>query len=292
MTTLVSLIPILVKISIGVSVFAIGLKATFSDATYLFRKPAALARALLSMNVVMPLFAALLGLAFELHPAVKIALVALSVSPLPPILPNKALKAGGREDYTIGLLTASALLSIIFIPVTMELFEAVSGVPLQMTAREVALLVLTSILAPLLLGIAARSFWNSFARAAKPLNLLAMLLLILAVLPILFTSIRAILVLIGDGTLLALAAFAVVGLVTGHFLGGEPGSRPVLALATSARHPAIAIAIAHVNFPDQKLTGAVVLVYLVLSTILAVPYINWNKRLRATATLPEKHVEA
>jgi BASS family bile acid:Na+ symporter len=292
--TLASLIPILVKASITISVFAIGLKATFPDATYLFRRPALLVRALLSMNVVMPLFALLLGLTFDLHPAVKIALVTLSVAPVPPILPRKALKAGGREEYTIGLLTASALLSIIFVPVTMEVFQAVTGISLQMTALEVALLVLTSVMAPLVLGIAVRSLWNSFAaRAATPLNLFAMVLLILAVIPILFTSMRAILGLVGDGTLLALAAFALVGLVAGHLLGGpDPVDRPVLALATSSRHPAIALAIAHVNFPNQKLTGAVVVVYLVVSMILAAPYLNWIKRVRATATIPEKHVEA
>jgi BASS family bile acid:Na+ symporter len=292
--SLASLIPLLLKISITLSVFAIGLKATFSDATYLFRRPATLFRALLSMNVVMPLFALLVGLTFALHPAVKIALVVLAVSPIPPILPNKALKAGGREDYTIGLLTATALLSIIFIPLTLEVFEAITGVPLQMSAGQVAMAVLTSVLIPLLLGIAVRSLWHSFAdRTAKPLGLFATVLLILCFLPILFTSTRAIFTLIGDGTLLALAGFALVGLIAGHLLGGpDPEDRPVLALATSSRHPAVALAIAHANFPDQKLTAPLVLIYLVLSGILAAPYLNWTKRARTSPTIPEEHVEA
>src|SRR5688572_8164080 len=125
--TLAKLIPLLLNVSIMLSVFAIGLKATLSDATFLFRRPALLLRALLAMNVFTPVFALLVGLAFELNPAVKIALAALSVSPTPPILPNKALRAGGREQYTIGLLVAMAALSIILVPVTLELFEVITG---------------------------------------------------------------------------------------------------------------------------------------------------------------------
>ncbi len=281
--SLATLIPLLIKISITLSVFAIGLKASFADATYLFRRPALLARVLFSMNVIMPLFAVLVGLSFELPPPVEIALIALSVSPIPPILPNKALKAGGEENYTIGLLVATALLSIVLVPLTMEFFERVSGITMQMRAREVAFLVLTTVLLPLIVGMSVRVLWPHFAdRRAKVIGLVAMVLLVLCCLPILFTSVRAILTLIGDGTLFALAAFAIVGLIAGHLLGGpEPGDRPVLALSTSARHPAVAVAIAHANFPGQKLAGAVVLIYLILSVILAAPYLNWVKRSRA-----------
>jgi BASS family bile acid:Na+ symporter len=284
----------ILKLSIMLSVFAIGLKANFADTVYLFRHPAKLVRAFVSMNVLMPLFALLLTFTFELHQAVKIALIALSVSPIPPILPRKALQAGGHEDYTIGLLTASAVISVVTIPVTMEVVERLSGVPLQMRAREVALLMLSSVLIPLLLGMAVRRLWCPFAdRAAKPIATVSLVVLIIACLPILFTSVRSILILVGDGTLLALAAFALIGVVVGHLLGGpDPDDRPVLALATSSRHPAVALAIGHANFPNQKLAGALVLVYLVLSTVLAAPYLNWARKSQASAATSKKQVEA
>ena len=79
-----SIILLVLKASIILSVFAIGLKATFEDTTYLFRRPPQLVRAVLSMNVLMPLLAVLLSLTFDLHPALKIALVAIAVSPVPP----------------------------------------------------------------------------------------------------------------------------------------------------------------------------------------------------------------
>src|SRR5215210_7248178 len=152
-----SIILLVLKASMLLSVFAIGLKATVADATFLFRRPAHLLRALLSMNVLMPLTALAVGAPFDLHPAVKIALVVIAVSPTPPVLPKKALKAGGTEPYTIGLLVAVAALSVVVIPLSMEMFERVAGVSLAMGASAVATLVLTTILAPLLAGIAVRT---------------------------------------------------------------------------------------------------------------------------------------
>jgi BASS family bile acid:Na+ symporter len=133
-----AIILLVLKASIILSVFAIGLKATFAEATFLFRRPGHLFRALLSMNVLMPLTALAIAAPFNLHPAVKIALAVISVSPIPPVLPNKALKAGGKDDYTIGLLVAAAVVSIILIPITMVIFEKITGTSLAMPAGSVA----------------------------------------------------------------------------------------------------------------------------------------------------------
>src|SRR5258705_10716559 len=95
--SLQTLIPIGLKVSVLLNVFAIGLTASAQDATYLFRRPGELVRALLAMNVLMPLFAVVLVSIFDLTPAVKIALVALSVSPIPPLLPNRMVKEGGTD---------------------------------------------------------------------------------------------------------------------------------------------------------------------------------------------------
>src|SRR5215470_1465258 len=98
---LAALILLARKASVLLNVFALGLNARTQDTTCLFRNPGRLARSLLSMFVVMPLFAAALASAFDLHPAVKIALVALAVAPIPPLLPKKLMKAGGQSSYVI-----------------------------------------------------------------------------------------------------------------------------------------------------------------------------------------------
>jgi BASS family bile acid:Na+ symporter len=79
-----------------------------------------------------------------------------------------------------------------------------------------------------------------------------------------------------------LTSFVFVGIAIGHFLGGpDPEDRTMLAVATASRHPAVALAIAHTNFPLQKLTMPIVVVYVILSAIVAVPYIAWAKRQQA-----------
>jgi BASS family bile acid:Na+ symporter len=59
----------------------------------------------------------------------------------------------------------------------------------------------------------------------------------------------------------------------------------VLALATASRHPAVAMAIAHANFPQQRLAGAAVFLYLILGGILSALYLSWIKR-KGTAGAP------
>jgi bile acid:Na+ symporter, BASS family len=285
-----TLIPIVLKVSLLLSVFAIGLKASAQDATYLFRRPGELVRSILAMNVLMPVFAVTIVLLFDLNPAVKIALVALSVSPIPPLLPNKMVKAGSTDSYAIGLLIAAGLMAIIFVPLSMEILKQVFNVPLQMTIASVAILVLMTILLPIGLGVALRSLAPALAeRLAKPISQVAGIGLLAALLAILFGAAPAIWTLIGNGTVIALAAFALVGLAIGHFLGGpKPENRTALAISTSTRHPGVAIAIAAANFPEQKLATAAVLLYLLVGAVASIPYQKWIKRQQPV----ENHVRA
>jgi BASS family bile acid:Na+ symporter len=101
-------------------------------------------------------------------------------------------------------------------------------------------------------------------------------------LPILFTAWPTIVSLTGDGTIIALATFVLVGLAVGHLLGGpDPEDRSVLALSTASRHPGVALAIAHATFPEQQLVLAAVLLYLLVSALVPMPYLAWNRRRHA-----------
>jgi bile acid:Na+ symporter, BASS family len=280
--TIATLLPLVIQLSVGLLVFSIALDASVGDATYLFRRPKLLVRSLFSMNVVMPLFAAVLAASFDLRPVVKGALVLVAVSPLPPIFPKKALKAGGEQAYTIGLLVAATLFSIVFIPLAMKLLERAFDIPLQMRAAQVLVLVLWTLLLPLAVGIMVHRLAPGFAeRAAKPVGLFATILLVLVLIPVLIRVWPAMMSLIGNGTILAMVAFVLVGLAVGHLMGGpDPDDRTVLALSSATRHPGIAIAIAHVNFPDQKLAPAAILLYLLVSLIASKPYLVWTRRRR------------
>jgi bile acid:Na+ symporter, BASS family len=279
--SLASLIGLLMKTSIVLTVFALALGVKVEDLLFLFRRPRQLLTSLLAMNVVMPLVAVTLALTFDLHPAVKIALVALALSPVPPVLPRKIVKAAGSSAYAFGLLVTAALFSILYIPLALEVIGRVFALPVHVSATHVALIVLISVLAPLTIGVIVKRSAPAIAqRIARPLSIAGAVLLVAAAVPILFSQWREMLSLIGNGTgtLAALTVFIVAGLAVGHLLGG-PGSsdRTVLALCTAARHPGVALAIASANFPQQKLVLPEVLLYLIVSTIIAIPYSKWRQ---------------
>jgi bile acid:Na+ symporter, BASS family len=79
MPSLVALIVIVVKTSDFLNVLALGMSARASDALFVLSRPWLLLRSILAMNVIMPLIAAALVEAFNLNPALKVALVATSL---------------------------------------------------------------------------------------------------------------------------------------------------------------------------------------------------------------------
>jgi len=84
-------------VSIVLAVLGLGLTTSWNDVTYLLRKPGLLARSLLSMYVIMPFICACAALIFRLPPTVKVALMALAISPLPPFLPKNNGHAGSPK---------------------------------------------------------------------------------------------------------------------------------------------------------------------------------------------------
>ncbi len=169
---------------------------------------------------------------------------------------------------------------MLLIPLSLELIERNRDMPLQMRPAAVLGLVFWSLLLPLAVGIVVRKMAPAFAeRAAGPITTIAFAVLVLGVIPILIRVWPAMVSLVGNGTLLAMVLLVLVGLAAGHILGGpDPEDRTVLALSTATRHPAIAIAIAQANFPDQKLAPAAILLYVLVSVIASMPYLKWSKR--------------
>jgi bile acid:Na+ symporter, BASS family len=119
-------------------------------------------------------------------------------------------------------------------------------------------------------------------RIAQPIARIAGALLLICVVPVLITETPEILAIIGNGTVLAIAAFLLVGLTAGHLLGGpDPHDRAVLALATATRYPGIALAIGASNFPEQKQILPVILLCSVLGAIVSIPYLIWRRKVDA-----------
>jgi len=110
------IVVIALKGSIMLTVFVFGLKATITDLLYLLQRPRLLVGSLTAMFVIMPLFASFVARKGHFNLAAAIALVAVSLSPVPPLLPRKMTKGGGIPPYGLGLMATAALLAILYIP--------------------------------------------------------------------------------------------------------------------------------------------------------------------------------
>ena len=273
-----ALIVLAIKISIMLLVFSLGLETRQADLTYVVSRPSLLARSFLSIHLIVPVATALMVSVFAINPMVEIALISLAVSPIPPLLPRKAAKLSDGS-YGVGLLVVVALASIVVVPVSVELLGAASGRAVHVSFSTVAVVIAQTVLAPLAAGLLVGLFASAAAeRIAKPIARFAPIVLILALLPILYKSAPAMLSLIGDGTLLAIAAFIVIGIAAGHLLGGpEPANRTVLAIASSSRHPGVAVAILGANFDNAKPATAAILLYLLVNAVVTIPYQVWRK---------------
>jgi len=276
------LVILTLQVSVFCAVFGFGLNVTFEDLLYLVRRPGLFARSLVAMFVIMPVVAIALVKLFDFRRVVEIALVALSISPVPPLLPRRQSGAGGRKPYAMGLMALLALVSIVLVPVLVEILERFAQRPLEMAPAAVARVVLVTALAPLAAGMVVRVLLPAAApRVELVVSRVAWVLLILGVSALLAGNLSAIWALIGNGTLVAMAAFIAAGLGVGHLLGGpDPDHAVVLALSNACRHPAIAISIASANFPDERF-GATVLLYVLMNLALCVPYVLWQRRRRS-----------
>src|SRR5262245_53380949 len=160
--TLKALLPLILQLSIALIVFGIALHSTMRDIADLFQKPGLFLRSMLAMFVVMPLFAIALAKLFNFDHALEVALVSLAISPVPPILPNKVIKAGGTVSYILGLLVFASLVSIVLVPLAVHLVGLAFGRDLSVPASVVAKVVTVSVLAPLVAGVIVKHLAPAF----------------------------------------------------------------------------------------------------------------------------------
>jgi BASS family bile acid:Na+ symporter len=265
------------QLSIVCIVFSLGLMSTPADLLYLWRRPGLLLRSLVAVLVVMPVVAVVLTQVVDAGNTSEIALVAMALSPMPPLLPRREVKAGGLHPYAISLLATLALLAIVTIPLSVELLSIYYRKSLTTPASAVARLAFISVLLPLLAGIAVRTWTTAGTRLVRPASVLGSLLLAIGSVLLLSATWRSIWNVIGDGTILLVVAFVAIGVAVGRVLGGpDPRHAAVLGLSTACRHPVITLTIAAANYPDQRF-GATVILYLLVGLVALAPYIKWSR---------------
>lgn len=287
---LISILKLVLLASIIATVFSLALRARATDVLYLFRHPELGVRAFIAMFVIVPAAAIGIVAAFEVHPAVEIAVVALALSPIAPILPKRQLRVGAPRSYITGLLCAATIVSLLVVPLGLMLVGKLLGINVSLSPLRIIPILAMGIAAPLTAGLVVQKLlgqalaWRVSAVVAKVANVV----LIVCVLVLLYVFAPAMWTLIGNGTLLALTAMIVAGLVAGYLLaGGGVEERVGLALASAARHPGLAITIATATFPDEKLAPAAILLSTIIGAITSVPLLRRIEAMDGVPPAPE-----
>lgn len=266
---------LLLKLSVGGIILAIGMDSTPRDMAYLWRRPGLLLRSLLAMYVLVPLAALILVKALTLPPGVEIGLLVLAVSAGAPLLPRKLLHIGDGA-YIFSLVVTSTLLAIVLVPAWLAALGPQFGNPPNLESSRVAWVLAKSFFLPLAVGMLVRWFFPTFAQQVGD-RLMAIAGLVLTVCALALLILHwDVLLEAGWPGVLALAALIVLALAIGHWLGGPAEEdRTALAIACSTRHLGIAVLVA-ASLPGPR-TAVIIAVYILTSAVISIPYLRWRR---------------
>lgn len=269
--------------SIMLLVLSIGLSAPPRSVRDGLSRPAEVGRAMLSMFVLFPAFA--LGAVFLLpvEQSARTALLALAVSPMPPILSIKEQKAGAPLDYALAIQVAASVVALGAAPLMAFAGHALVGRSVTFEGVAMWRTILLTVILPLMGGIGFAALAPALAaRLVRPIRLTGLVMLLVLVVVLLAKLGPAILSVATPATLAAILAMQIAGLAIGHAVAGPPiGHRHALALSTALRHPGVAIGLATAAsfVEDQRVIG-VVLLYLLITVPVSALYV---RRARAAA---------
>ena len=266
---------LLLKISVGGIILAIGMDSTPREIAYLWRRPGLLLRSVLAMYVLVPLAALALVKVLTLPPGVEIGLLVLAVSAGAPLLPRKLLHIGDGA-YIFSLVVTSTLLAIILVPAWLAVLGPQFGNPPNLESSRVAWVLAKSFFLPLAVGMLIRWFFPTVAQqVGDRLMAIAGLVLTACALALLILH-WDVLLEAGWPGVLTLASLIVAALAIGHWLGGPAEEdRTALAIACSTRHLGIAVLVA-ASLPGPR-TAVIIAVYILTSAAISIPYLRWRR---------------
>ncbi len=274
------IVKLLAVCSLLLLVLSFGLETSLADAFAFLQEPLLSVSAMAAMFLVVPAVALGLSLLLPLVPATKFALLALAVSPMPPVFPGKGAKVGGGSRYVMSLFVLATAVTFLAAPLILLLEARLVGVGLAFEARRIALTLAVTAVIPLGAGLLVGHAAPQLAkRIVHPLAVGGKLLLGLTALLALAIAAPAMWQAVGNFTLVACATLAAAALSGGHFLGGPgQGNRAALATAASLRRPGVALAMAaSAGTSDSQQVAATILIYLVLATLLGIGYERWHR---------------
>jgi BASS family bile acid:Na+ symporter len=264
--------------SVRVMIFALGLRARWTDVIFLWRQPGLLLRSLLAMYIVIPVFAVMMVKALELPQTTRVAVLVIAISAGAPLVPRRLLQSGGDPRYVLSLAVTSSVLAIATVPLSVAALALIFGVKAGVDPSAVAALVAKSFLVPFLAGVAVHAARPAIAaRVVAPLTAASLVVLAVCLTIALGFSIGLV---IENGlrSFLALASLTLVAILAGHLLGGPKlEDRVSLGVLCATRHVGLVMMIALALVPSRGALAAIS-AYVLAALVVSTPYVMWNRR--------------
>jgi BASS family bile acid:Na+ symporter len=262
------------------SMLSIGLSVQRAQIVAPLRSPAWILRALVANFVLAPVVALSIGAVLPIDPGYGLGLLLLGFAAGAPLLPK--LAEAGRADVAsaTALMVLLMAASVVIMPLALPLF--VKGV--QVNPWQIAAPLVVLMLAPLALGMAARSLAPRIgARLLPVLTKTSNIGFVAVVLLICGTNLTALAAVLGSGAIGAAILFVVL-LFAGAWALGEPhpAGRRLMGYATAGRNVGAALVTAGASGAEPKATVMLIATGVVgLVSLLAVT--TWVRRRDAPA---------
>ena len=262
------------------SMLSIGLAVRRAEVAAPLQSPLWILRALIANFVLAPVAALSIGIVLSIDPGYELGLLLLGFAAGTPLLPK--LAEAGRADVAsaTALMVLLMAASVVIMPLALPLF--VKGV--QVNPWQIAAPLVVLMLAPLALGMAARSLAPRIgARLLPVLTKTSNIGFVAVVLLICGTNLTALAAVLGSGAIGAAMLFVVL-LFAGAWALGEPHSagRRLLGYATAGRNVGAALVTAGASGAEPKATVMLIVTGVVgLVSLLAVT--TWVRRRAAPA---------
>jgi BASS family bile acid:Na+ symporter len=196
---------------------------------------------------------------------------------------RRSLDAGGHRSFAPALQIVVVALAAFSMPLSIAALEALYNARAVVGPQDVFRQVFVAQLLPLGLAVllrrarpgAAAWFAPRVGRAAKILLLLLVALVLINAWHVVIEA--------GPWALIAIAVTSLLALAVGHALGGpEPSTRTATAISSAMRNPSLALVVATLNAAPPAITATVV-AYLIVATLVVLPYVFWRRRTGALA---------
>jgi bile acid:Na+ symporter, BASS family len=234
-----------------------------------------LMRAALVANIVVPLVALLAMIALPLPPRLEVLVLLMAICPGAPFFLNRFRSS---TSLAADLLLVVSLAGIVTVPLWTWIIGRVFPYQLVISAADVLLVLLKTVVLPLALGLLIRQFLPALAGPlARVTGWFYKAALVAAVALAAFVG-GKIIWQAPLSSVLVVVALTIVSAMLGHWAGGpDPEDRKMVANLAALGNPGLALAVVHHSYPDIK-AGAIVIAYILVRALTLLPYQLWHKR--------------